>query len=235
MFNNKFVILNNIPSGINPSLLWFYVPNDGRLHLGDRLFLNKISTTLNEGKKKELDSVSIGLTLVKRMDAVVGPALGLNFSRSITLSPVERIHYELKKCSLFEGEVFNIGLKKKNIVYSPEFASSRLRVLGLEGRFQEALHIFRGEGFEITYIGANEKNAGLFDGFVTGVSEVDAFIRESNSFGFLGLDNYWMHIAASYGMRRFILQRRKFLSQNLINHVGVLNQIMSNNSEVSYL
>lgn len=235
MFNNKFVVLKDIPSAINPSLLWFYVPNDSRLHLGDRLFLNKISTTLNEGKKKELDSVSIGLTLVKRMDAVVGPALGLNFSRSITLSPVERIHYELKKCSLFEGEVFNIGLKKKYILYSPELASSRLRVLGLEGRFKEALDIFRGEGFGIIYIGANEKHAGLFDGFVTGVSEVDEFIRESNSFGFLGLDNYWMHVAASYGMRRFILQRRKFLSQNLINHVGVLNQIMSNNSEVSYL
>lgn len=235
LINNRFASINKAPLGMNPKNLWFYVPEDERLHLGDRLFLGKICDSLNNDRKRELNSIGFGLTLAKRMDAVIGPVIGLNFSCPIWLSPVERIRFELKKIKLYEGEIFDVGQKRKNIIYCPEYASNYLRLIGLERRLHLVLNIFKEEGFEVTYIGENNVISKEFDRFVTGISEGHEFIRQSNAYSFLGIDNYWMHVAASYGMRRYVLQRRKLLSQNLINHVGVLNQILSKNSEVSYL
>lgn len=235
LISNRFVTIKKIPLKVDPEFLWFCVPDDKRLHLGDRLFLDKICNALNKGGKRKIDSIDFWLTLAKRMDAVVGPAIGLNFACPIWLSPVERIRFELKKCNLHRGEIFDVAQKRKNIIYCPEYASNYIRIIGLEGRLRLVLDIFKDEGFKITYLGENKKRGKEFDNFVTGISEGHDFIQQSNSYGFLGIDNYWMHVAASYGVRRYILQRRKFLSQNVINHVGVLNQILSVNSEASYL
>lgn len=217
----------------------FRVSPDNSLHLGDVFFLKKICDSLNLDANVN-PSATVFLTTIRRLNFKMnGIFVGFDWSSKITFSPEEHLRLKFKMIGC-HSDIFLLRDKDKKVLFSSEIASNRLRVFGLRKNFIYILKIFSDEGFDIHHVGKNYpewiKKYNLHVSFNTSsLEEGESAIASNDYFALICFDNYWMHVAGYYDLRRYVLQRRKFTIRNLINHISSLNLVTNKNNKTYYI
>jgi hypothetical protein len=219
--------------------IFFKVPPDNRLHLGDSFFLKKICDRLNLNTTNNPSTI-VYLTTIRRLDFKMdGIFVGFDWAKRIIFSPEEHLRLEFKRLGC-HSDIFLLGDKSKRVLFSSEIASNKLRIFGLKRKFIDILKVFSEEGFAIYHVGMNypdwiEKYNLNVKENIASLKDGELAIRSSNYFALISFDNYWMHVAGYYDLRRYVLQRRKFTIRNLINHISSLNFITNENCKTFYI
>jgi hypothetical protein len=245
LFSSKFCTIYNLPSvtdDMNLDEVLFSVSESNSLHLGDRFFLQRIVDRINVNVNPN-NAINVVLTI--KNDAVSSSKMyrdivvSLDWSAPMSFFPEEMIRLSLKEKGI-SGNVFNFKNSQKVIAFCPEIFSSKLRIFGLRKKFLEVLNIFKNEGFKVYYLGIHWSEVSniygeFVDDVVTGLEKCNDVFESQDTFAFLGFDNYWMHVASYKNKRCYVLQRRKFTKNNLLNHISSLNRVSDQNNKMTYL
>ena len=251
--NNKFCVLHNIDivdiwSQTSANIV--FIPSAAKsLHLGDNFFLKKIADRLNSQLfkyQKGDQEIKIYLTLRKhyKNSFIEHPndlIMSLDWSSKIFLTIEEMIFLELQNFG-FDVMIFNNeNFQECNkVIFSPEIASSAIRIIGLRSKFDKVLRLFKAEGYEIIYLAkdidfAKSRKIEHVDAYITGIDTGINLLKSKRSYAFVGYDNFWMHVAMSFSKKTYINQRLKFTPQNYLNHLTSLNNSSKETNLISYI
>jgi hypothetical protein len=240
----EFVTLKGFNSIENnlPCINFFVRMDDNDLHLGDKLFLSKIADRLSLATNIQNDNVKkldICVTLPRRLSDEVAPSIGIDWTAKKHLPPEMMVLEKLKNIGICSNIFYDASEFEKVIIVSTEIASSTLRIVGLKRKIVLILKLFSDNGFKIIHIGKSpprflHENGIRFTN-ISGLKKCEEVLSSESVYAFVGFDNYWMHVAALYGKRMYVIQRRKFFRVNLTNHMCSLNYIMSNNNIITYV
>lgn len=251
--NNKFCVLHNIDivdiwSQTSANIV--FIPSAAKsLHLGDNFFLKKIVDRLNSqliNHHKDFQEIKIYLTLRKHYKNSFDEhpndlIMSLDWTSKIFLSVEEMIFLELQNFG-FDVNIFNNeNFRECNkVIFSPEIASSAIRIIGLRSKFDKVLRLFKAEGYEIIYLAkdidfAKSRKIEHIDSYITGIDNGIDLLKSKSTYAFVGYDNFWMHVAMSFSKKTYINQRLKFTPQNYLNHITSLNNSSKETNLISYI
>jgi hypothetical protein len=221
---------------------FFVRMDDNDLHLGDKLFLSKIVDRLSLAmgtQNNNVEKLDICVTLPRRLKDEISPSIAIDWSAKKYLPPEIMVLEKLKYMGICTNIFYDSLTIEKVVVVSTEIASSTLRIIGLKRKMILILKLFSDNGFKIIHIGKNSPDFFCKNGIrfinISGLKECEKILSSKEVYAFVGFDNYWMHVAALYGKRMYVIQRRKFFRVNLTNHMCSLNYIMSDNNVITYV